>query len=136
VLAGRSASRLPPCPPPARSRRQPTADSIIELTPALLNIGHILVPSDFSDPSRKALKYAARFAELFGAKITLLYVNESVMYPDFAYYPLAMENEQVAKIAQTRLVALGAKEIGEEHIEKILVRTGNPFHEITEAAPP
>lgn len=58
------------------------------------------------------------------------------MYPDFAYYPLAMENEQVAKIAQTRLVALGAKEIGEEHIEKILVRTGNPFHEITEAAPP
>lgn len=42
--------------PPAHSRRQPTADSIIELTPALLNIGHILVPSDFSAPSRKALK--------------------------------------------------------------------------------
>lgn len=117
-----------------RQSRRPEAESIIELTPALLHIGHILVPTDFSDPSRKALKYATRFAEQFGAKITLLYVNEPVMYPDFAYYPLAMENDQVNEIARTKLAALGAKEIGARHIEQTLVRTGNPFHEITEAA--
>lgn len=119
---------------PVRKPRQAAANPVIELTPALLHIGRILVPTDFSEPSRNALKYATRFAEQFGAKITLLYVNEPVMYPDFAYYPLTMENDQVAKIASAKLTALGQKEIGAQHLEKILVRTGNPFHEITEAA--
>ena len=114
--------------------RKATASPVITLTPQLLNIGHILVPTDFSEPSHNALRYARRFAEQFGAKITLLFVNEPVMYPDFAYYPLTMENDQVMKIASAKLATIGAKEIGTEHVEKILVRNGNPFHEITEAA--
>ena len=119
---------------PVRKRSQAAENPIIELTPALMHIGRILVPTDFSDPSRNALRYAARFAEQFGAKVTLLFVNEPVMYPDFAYYPLTMENDQVIKIAKAKLTTLGNKEIGAKHIEEILVRNGNPFHEITEAA--
>ncbi len=114
--------------------RQAAANPVIELTPALIHIGSILVPIDFSEPSRNALRYARRFAEQFGAKITLLFVNEPVMYPDFAYYPLTMENDQVMKIANAKLATVAAKEIGAKHLEKVLVRDGVPFHEITEAA--
>lgn len=53
---------------------------------------HILVPVDFSDYSRHALEYAAAFARLAGARITVLHVIERIIYPAFypeGYYPMA-----------------------------------------------
>src|SRR5881628_1454300 len=41
-----------------------------------LRLKKILVPIDFSPPSKNALKYAVRFAEEFGGELTLLYVLE------------------------------------------------------------
>src|SRR4051794_16831256 len=41
-----------------------------------LRLKKILVPIDFSPPSKNAFKYALRFAEEFGAELTLLYVLE------------------------------------------------------------
>src|SRR5438045_2721397 len=48
-----------------------------------LHIRSILVPVDFSAPSVKALKYAAAFAERFGAKLTLIHIVEPMAMPDF-----------------------------------------------------
>src|SRR6187399_35852 len=41
-----------------------TADTI-ELVPQILHLKKILVPTDFSDTSKKAVQYAVRFAEQF-----------------------------------------------------------------------
>src|SRR6478736_5935932 len=56
-----------------------------------IRIRTILVPTDFSAASIKALKYAAAFAGQFGAKLILLHVIEPVATPDFAAtYPLQL----------------------------------------------
>lgn len=57
---------------------------------ACCRMDHFLVPVDFSDHSRQALEYAAAFARLAGARITLLHVIERIIYPAFypeGYYP-------------------------------------------------
>ena len=43
---------------------------------AVVTLKKILVPTDFSDASGKALEYAAVFAAQFGAAITLLHIAE------------------------------------------------------------
>src|SRR4051794_2261627 len=43
-----------------------------------LRLKQVLVAVDFSEASRKALRYAVSFARLFGAEITLLHVVEIV----------------------------------------------------------
>ena len=53
-----------------------------------LKFGSIIVPIDFSDSSQRALDYAVRVAEQFGAKLILLHVVEPVATPDFAKSPL------------------------------------------------
>jgi universal stress protein A len=102
--------------------------------PEALRFGRILVPSDFSDASRKALRYAARFAEQFGSRVTLVHVLEPVMSPDFTNFPLALDEDKVAEAARNRLLHLAKVYLTEPHIEAALVRSGSPFHEIAEAA--
>jgi len=98
-------------------------------------IKHILVPLDFSPPSEKALEFAASLAKQFGATLTLLNVVEAVATPDFAYYPLMMENDKVLAKARRHLDNVRAKAgIDEKLIEKVLVRNGVPHWEITNAA--
>ena len=95
----------------------------------------ILVPIDFSEPSEKALNYAAAMAQKFGAKIVLLNVTEPFPTPDFAYYPLAMEKDKVAQKARRELERVQLKhELDPTLIEKLLVRHGVPYREITDAA--
>jgi nucleotide-binding universal stress UspA family protein len=93
------------------------------------------VPVDFSAPSVAALRYAARFAEQYGARLFLLHVVEPVGTPDFAYYPLVMDNDKVAAAARAELDQITKRtKISPELIAKRLVRTGAAFHEITAAA--
>ena len=99
-----------------------------------VHVSTILVPTDFSEPSFKALQYAGKMAEEFNAQVILLYVNEPIAYPDFAAFPLAMEDDKVAKAATERLRTIGEKYIGKSRVERVVVRHGAPFHEITEAA--
>jgi nucleotide-binding universal stress UspA family protein len=109
-------------------------DAPVGVRPETLKFGHILVPTDFSDASKKALKYAARFAEQFGSRITLIHVMEPVMSPDFTHFPLALDEEKVIENANHRLLAFGKALLNERFIEGVIVRTGNPFHEIAEMA--
>jgi universal stress protein A len=107
----------------------------INLVPLLLKLQSILVPIDFSEPSKKALRYALPFAEQFGAKITLLHVVEPVAMLDFAYFPLAMENKEVMDIRERNLELLGKQHaLDPSVIEKTVVRYGKPFREICDAA--
>ena len=104
--------------------------------PTLRGIKSILVPIDFSAPSKKALAYAVPFAEQFGAKLTLLNVVEPVATPDFAKsFPLAMENDEVMAECKRELERV-VKQAGvsPKLIEKTLVRFGRSFHEIADAA--
>ena len=96
--------------------------------------GRILVPTDFSDPSRKALRCAVRLAEKFGSRVSLIHVIEPVMSPDFTHFPLALEEEKVIETARQRLAHLGRAWLSEQSLGDFIVRSGNPFHEITEAA--
>lgn len=103
---------------------------------APLHFRSILVPLDFSMPSRTALDAAVAFARRFKAKLTLLHVVEPIATPNFAAsIPLVMENDQVMAAAKNHL-ANAVKEAGisKNTVGQVLVRFGSAFHEITDAA--
>lgn len=121
--------------PSASVTETSVAEEEINFEPAMLNIKDILVPLDFSSSSKKALAYALPFAKQFGAKITLLYVVEPVVYPaEFGYVPSLLENDQAVAAAKAKLEKFGAEFVGLETLSKTLVRTGSPFREIADAA--
>ena len=101
-----------------------------------IKLTSILVPTDFSDASAKALLYAAAFARQFGAKITLLHVVEPIATPDFDNsFPLALEDDALDAHCKRRLESIAAEHGFEPaSIDKILVRHGRAFHEIATAA--
>ena len=103
---------------------------------AMHAVKSILVPIDFSAPSKNALAYAVPFAEQFGAKLTLLNVVEPVATPDFAKsFPLAMENDQVMAECKRELDRVVKQSgVSPRLVEKTLVRFGRSFHEIADAA--
>ena len=104
--------------------------------PSPLQIKSILVPIDFSPPSKKALDYAAEVARQLKAKLTLLNVVEPVALPDFAAsFPLAMENDELMATAKEQIErVIKAAHVPRGIVEKVLVRFGRSFHEIAEAA--
>jgi universal stress protein A len=51
------------------------------IQPLPLHLQSILVPVDFTATTEKALSYAASFAKLFGATVTLLHVKEPTYMP-------------------------------------------------------
>ena len=115
--------------------RRARAAKVIELVPALLKIKSILVPIDFSETSKKALVYAVRMAEQFGARVTLLNVVEPIATPDLSYYPLLLEPEKARKAARERLDAICRRaRLSGRLLDKIVVAHGSPYAEITEAA--
>src|SRR4029079_18876519 len=79
-----------------------------------LKLKRILVPTDFSEPSLKAVKYAVRFAEQSGATIYLINVIERpVLNHDFECFPLALPEAELCKIAKEELLSIASKEIEE-----------------------
>ena len=100
-------------------------------------INNILVPIDFSDYSKNALKYAADFAEQFHSKIILIYVVEPVIYPaDFSMGQVAIPSADIELNARSEeeLKILAKRDIP-PHIEvEIIIKTGKPFMEINETA--
>lgn len=100
-------------------------------------INRILVPIDFSDYSKNALKYAADFARIFKAKIFLIYVIEPVIYPaDFSIGQVTIPTPDVDMNAraQSELDNL-AKSFVESSLEvETIIKSGKPFVEINETA--
>ncbi len=86
--------------PSSRGSITPPATTAPHPVPAAIGrmaIQTILVPTDFSPPARRAVTYARRFAEQFGARLILLHVTEPV-----AYAPPHCPIEDVIELQATR----------------------------------
>lgn len=101
------------------------------------DISKVLVPIDFSDYSKSALKYAVNFVKHFQAQLLLIYVVEPVIYPpDFSMGQIAIPSVdlEMDKRAIDELEKLAKQEIPPEIRVKSIVKTGKPFIEIIETA--
>lgn len=101
-----------------------------------LHIKSILVPIDFSSPSRTALEHACQFARKFRAPLTLVHVVEPIATSDFAAsFPLALENEARMASAKSELLkCLRGAGIPKSLQGGVVVRFGRSFHEIVDVA--
>jgi universal stress protein A len=102
---------------------------------ALFALNRILVPTDFSESSNSAYKYALKFAQQFHAELHVIHVLEPVLSPEFANLPgaAALPREELV-LASTNL-RVWADSAGAMGIRTNLVlRNGLPAHEIVEAA--
>lgn len=100
-------------------------------------IKKILVPIDFSDYSKNALKYAVRFAKHFDAKIFLIYVVEPVIYPaDFSMGQIAIPSTDIDinQRAEEELNNLAKTFIDPFLQVECIIKTGKPFVEINDTA--
>ncbi|MCB0730983.1 MAG: universal stress protein [Ignavibacteriae bacterium] len=100
-------------------------------------INKILVPIDFSNYSKNALRYAVNFSKKFNSKIYLVYVVEPVIYPsDFSMgqvtFPVA--DLEMNERAKEELNNLAKNEISQEIEVETIIKTGKPFVEINETA--
>ncbi len=102
-----------------------------------LKINKVLVPIDFSDYSKSALRYAITFAKQFKAELILVYVVEPIIYPpDFSIGQIAIPtvNTEWDERAREELNKLAKNEIPAELKSKTIIKTGKPFVEIIDTA--
>ncbi len=100
-------------------------------------IKKILVPIDFSDYSKNALKYAVNIVKTFKAEMFLIYVVEPVIYPpDFSMGQIAIPsvNTEWDERAKDELKKLADTEIPKEIKVQTIIKTGKPFIEIIDTA--
>lgn len=116
----------------------PMATAALMVTdPVAIHLRRILVPVDFSDPSKQAMRYALRFAKQFHAQIILLHVVEKMAVGSgFADVPSRLEyRDEDYSAAEKNLRALSAASPGSGSPPiSTAIRTGLPSHEIVEAA--
>ncbi|MBU1096564.1 MAG: universal stress protein [Ignavibacteriae bacterium HGW-Ignavibacteriae-2] len=101
------------------------------------NIKKILVPIDFSDYSKNALRYSVNFAKSISAKMYLIYVIEPMIYPaDFSMGQIAIPAADIdmTKRAQEELNTLANNEIDNSIAVEVIIKSGKPFVEIIETA--
>jgi universal stress protein A len=115
----------------------PEAETSLGPPAQVLHVKKILVPIDFSGPSKKAFHYALRFARQFGSEIVLVHVFEppaGTDEPPTASHAPAGADDQLS-IAETNLQALASSSLptGNLYITST-IRTGVAAHEILEAA--
>jgi nucleotide-binding universal stress UspA family protein len=93
---------------------------------------HILVPTDFSAASKKAIEYADAFASTFQSRVTLLHVLEPlVLPPDYGYIPAySPEDEALQVDAARRQLLERASSMDSAHQTEVLIRVGRPWHEV------
>lgn len=103
----------------------------------MIQLKRILVPTDFSEPSGAALKYAKALADAFGASIHLLHVMEDpfINAPiSEGYVPPAHLFEEFERAARARLEeVLTTEEQAKYRAERVL-KSGTPFVEIVRYA--
>jgi universal stress protein A len=101
-----------------------------------IHLKRIMVPHDFSPPSRQAFKYAFRFAKEFGSHLILLHVLEPVSLRSFVKRPgaPAFSKKELASAEKNLRVLLSSAEVGGLKETRSVLRTGIASHEIVEAA--
>lgn len=100
----------------------------------MIKLKKILYPTDFSDSSLEALKYAISFAREFKAKLVLMHVVNEKVFSEGLNLPRvvsieALEREMTAEAERQMKVIIPVEERGRLDAETVIVR-GNPFLEI------
>ena len=118
---------------PARSR---TSVAKRATNRAEIAIKKILAPIDFSPASKKALKYAIRFARDYGSDLTLLHVIEPAVSTAFEESPAApalskADMKDAEKSLRTLVDSAGCAGVAGV---RSAIRIGVATHEIVEAA--
>jgi nucleotide-binding universal stress UspA family protein len=103
---------------------------------AEISIKKILVPTDFSAASRKAFRYALRFAEEFGSELILLHVLEPAISPASSGLPAAtaFSKDEMASAEKNLQASVNSARAAGVASARSAVRTGVATHEIVEAA--
>jgi len=101
--------------------------------PKQIELHRILVPIDFSEHSRNALRYAVPFARQFHASIDLVYVVEPTIYPaDFSFGQVGFPNveEELRRRGAQELDHLIEKQIAGVVPARKVILTGKASYEI------
>jgi len=103
----------------------------------VLSFRAIVVPTDFSDHSLRALPYALGLAEKYGAEIKILYVNEpALQVSDMAWVGVddrALKDEHVSD-ARKNMDRIVRDQIPPEASAEAVVRSGDAVEEIIQFA--
>lgn len=121
-----------------KATRKPTAAPVLRKTAraekSLIGLKTILVPIDFSDNSKKALRYAIPFAQQFKAELILMYVVEPTIYPsDFGFGQVGFPNveKELQDKAVQEMQELISTMVPPTLQASAVVDSGIPFVEIT-----
>lgn len=80
-------------------------------------IRRVLVPIDFSDPSRLALDHAKELAMTYGAEIHLLHVVEEIALPGaYGMEPISYAVPDIIESTEKALGEMAEQDIGYEHV--------------------
>ena len=126
------------------SRRRPVTANWLAMTTqslpdrplsAVLHLKKILVPTDFSEASNSAYRYALRFGQQFDAQLHVVHVSESILSPQLAGLPpMPTFSEEQRTFAEDRL-RVWAKSMTTLGVQtETMLRIGLAAHEIVEAA--
>ena len=135
IVGSQVAAHTPHAAEEKRTPVQAAADSEDPIVHA--DLKRILVPLDFSRPSRRTLRFARDWASRFGSEVCLLHVVEAIApIGAFGAEPLAPlpPPEDFHKLARTELEALAAAEFPESVKVSVHLRDGVPYDEIVTAA--
>ncbi|MBL9169154.1 MAG: universal stress protein [Verrucomicrobiales bacterium] len=94
----------------------------------------ILVTTDFSDASKKALPYAVALAHRFEASLSLLFVVPEVIPAEFAPTAVGLEEERLLAEARERLPHFREAELDPHLVVNSIVLNGSPAAEICRTA--
>ena len=102
-----------------------------------IHLRRILVPVDFSEPSKNSLRYAVSFAKHFQAELLLAYVVEPAVYPpDFSFGQVGIPNleREMRERGEQELRRLIEKYVAGQAPFRSKICTGKPFLEIIDTA--
>lgn len=98
-------------------------------------VERVVVPIDFSEPSKRALSYAGQFASVYGAPMKLVHVIEALHLPSI--YELEspdVSNQKVKERAKRTLEEWGTEVRASGHPVTYEVRSGDSAPYIVDAA--
>ncbi len=105
---------------------------------ATIALKHILVPTDFSETSRVALRYALAFADRFGACVHLLHAVQNPLEQPWAaeIYALTAPEYEVAarRESDTQLAAMLNEAERQKYCACLVTEVGPPFLSIVRYA--
>jgi universal stress protein A len=100
-----------------------------------LRIKTIVVPTDFSTESLKAIQHASALAQEFGAVLWLVHVVERPpVLPESPVAAALFTSEELTRAARVRLHAWAQDEVDELVPAQVEARVGKPYLEIVDAA--